>query len=106
MTSLSLRPMTSALLWSISTRLTVDPPCFSQHSIMSCTPFMIVRALVVDQAFLRLNTELVLVVNVRANARCPETAGSLMMVTFGATSVAGRDCDGQWNSSEKIISSG
>ncbi|CAI8026808.1 hypothetical protein GBAR_LOCUS15360 [Geodia barretti] len=65
-----------------------------------------VRALVVDQAFLRLNTELVLVVNVRANARCPETAGSLMMVTFGATSVAGRDCDGQWNSSEKIISSG
>jgi hypothetical protein len=73
---------------------------------MSCTPFMIVRALVVDQAFLRLNTELVLVVNVRANARCPETAGSLMMVTFGATSVAGRDCDGQWNSSEKIISSG
>jgi hypothetical protein len=64
-----------------------------------------VRALVVDQAFLRLNTQLVLIVNVRANARCPETAGSLTMVTFGAMSVAGRDCDSQWNSSEMIISS-
>ena len=49
---------------------------------------------------------MVLVVNVRANARCPETTGSLMMVTFGATSVAGGDCDSQSNSSEMIISSG
>ena len=73
---------------------------------LTCSLHDVVRALVVDQAFLRLNTELVLVVNVRANARCPVTVGSLTMVTFGATSVTGGDCDGQWNSTEMIISSG
>ena len=73
---------------------------------LTCSLHDVVRALVVDQAFLKLNTQLVLIVNVRANARCPVTAGSLTMVTFGATSVAGGDCDGQWNSTEMIISSG